>query len=72
MSDRINMLPLTDYELSVNAKMADIHRQSLIKKLERINGNPIERQNTLDEIEACSAISQKARRIDDARLKVAQ
>jgi len=66
MSDRINMLPLTDYELSVNAKMADIHRQSLIKKLERINGN------TLDEIEACSAISQKARRIDDARLKVAQ
>ena len=72
MSDHNNLLSLTDYELSVTAKMADIHRQSLIKKLSRIVDNPTERQGTLDEIQACSSISQKARRIDDARLKVAQ
>jgi len=65
----MNQLELTDYELAVNAKMADIHRQSLIKKLGRIGDNPTERQNTLDEIEACSAISRKARHLDDIRLK---
>jgi hypothetical protein len=64
----MNRLELTDYELTINAKMADIHRQSLIKKLARISNNETERQNTLDEIEACSSISQKARRLDDARL----
>jgi hypothetical protein len=67
----MNKLELTDFELAVNAKMADIHRQALVKKLSRIGDNPTERQNTLDEIDACSAISHKARQLDDARLKVA-
>lgn len=68
----MNHLPLTDFELAVNAKMADIHRQSLIKKLDRIGDNEIERKNTLDEIEATSSIGRKARQLDDARLRVAQ
>jgi len=72
MSDHINLLPLTDYQLSVNAKMADIHRQALIKKLGRIGDNETERQNTLDEIEACSAISKQARLLDDTRLRAVQ
>ncbi len=68
----MNRLELTDFELTVNAKMADIHRQALIKKLARIGDNETERQNTLDEIEACSSISQKARLIDDSRLRAVQ
>jgi hypothetical protein len=68
----MNRLELTDFELTVNAKMADIHRQALIKKLGRIGDNETERQNTLDEIEACSSISQKARLIDDTRLRAVQ
>jgi hypothetical protein len=68
----MNRLELTDFELAVNAKMADIHRQALIKKLSRIGDNPTERKNTLDEIAACSAISQKARRLDDGRLRQVQ
>jgi hypothetical protein len=68
----MNRLELTDFELTVNAKMADIHRQALIKKLARIGDNETERQNTLDEIEACSSISQKARLIDDTRLRAVQ
>ncbi|HYJ95125.1 MAG TPA: hypothetical protein VEV86_10925 [Vicinamibacterales bacterium] len=69
MNEHTNLLPLTDYQLSVNAKMADIHRQALIKKLSRIGDNETERQNTLDEIQACSEISQAARLLDDKRLR---
>jgi hypothetical protein len=65
----MNQLELTDFELATTAKGMDIHRQSLIKKLDRIGSNPVERKNTLDEIEACSAISRKARHLDDKRLK---
>jgi len=68
----MNRLELTDFELTVNAKMADIHRQALIKKLTRIGDNETERQNTLAEIEACSSISRKARLIDDSRLRAVQ
>jgi len=71
MSDVTNYLPLTDFELSVASKMADIHRQSLRKKLTRIDpDNETERENTLAEIEASSAIGRKARHLDDARLRV--
>ena len=63
-----NFLELTDFELEVNGKMADIHRQSLKKKLKR----PLEdaeRERTIAEIEATSSIGRKARLLDDAKLR---
>jgi len=71
MSDVTNYLPLTDFELTVTAKGIDIHRQSLMKKLRRIDpNNDVERESTIQEIEACSRISRKARQLDDAKLRV--
>jgi|KBSMisStandDraft_5_1062788.scaffolds.fasta_scaffold180194_2 hypothetical protein len=71
MSDEhVNLLSLTNFELEVNGKMADIHRQALKRKLKRPLTDA-EREFTIQEIEACSRISRKARQLDDAKLRVA-
>ena len=63
-----NFLELTDFELEVNGKMADIHRQSLKKKLKRpLDDN--ERERTIAEIEATSSIGRKSRLLDDVKLR---
>jgi hypothetical protein len=65
----MNYLELTDFELEVNSKMADIHRQALKKKLKRVDSNDMERANTIAEIEATSSIGRKSRLLDDANLR---
>jgi hypothetical protein len=64
----MNYLELTDFELEVNSKMADIHRQALKKKLKRVDDD-MERANTIAEIEATSSIGRKSRLLDDANLR---
>jgi hypothetical protein len=64
----MNYLELTDFELEVNSKMADIHRQALKKKLKRVDDD-MERENTIAEIEATSSIGRKSRLLDDANLR---
>lgn len=65
----MNKLELTDEEISLVSKCMDIHRQALVRKLQRLDNQEMEREFTLGEIEACSSISRKARHIDDTRLR---
>ena len=59
----------TDDELAATAKAVDVHRQALVRKLERIGrSNQAERDNTLAEIRACSSASHKMRVIHDEQL----
>lgn len=40
--------------LAITAKALDIHRQALIHKLDRVDGNKAEKQRTLQDIADCS------------------
>ena len=56
-------------ELAAVAKATDVHRQALVRKLQRISDtNPSEQNRTLEEIRACSSASAKMRRVHDAQL----
>jgi hypothetical protein len=55
-------------ELAITSKALDIHRQSLIHKLDRHGLSRIERERTLQDIEDCSAAAQRFRQEHDALL----
>jgi len=55
-------------ELAVTAKALDVHRQSLIRKLDRIGNNAAERTRTLQEIRDCSNAAKRFREAEDAYL----
>lgn len=52
--------------LAITAKALDIHRQALIHKLDRVDGNKAEKQRTLQDIEDCSEAANLFRREHDA------
>lgn len=54
--------------LAVTSKALDIHRQSLIGKLDRVGNNKEERRRTLQEIEDCSEAATLFRREQNAYL----
>jgi hypothetical protein len=56
-------------ELAVTAKALDIHRQSLIHKLERPNTPETEKQRTMKEIESCSSAAARFRQEHDEYLR---
>ena len=55
-------------ELAVTAKALDVHRQSLIRKLDRVGNNTTERKRTLQEISSCSSAATRFREAHDALL----
>jgi hypothetical protein len=55
-------------ELAVAAKALDVHRQSLIRKLDRVGNNANERKRTLQEIASCSSAATRFREAHDAIL----
>jgi hypothetical protein len=55
-------------ELAVTTKALDIHRQSLINKLERANTPATEKQRTMQEIESCSRAASRFRAEHDGYL----
>jgi hypothetical protein len=55
-------------ELAVAAKALDVHRQSLIRKLDRIGNNANERKRTMQEITSCSNAAARFREAHDAQL----
>lgn len=55
-------------ELAVTAKALDVHRQSLIRKLERPNLPANERRRTLREISSCSSAAARFRKAHDELL----
>jgi hypothetical protein len=59
-------------ELAVTTKALDIHRQSLINKLERPNTPETEKKRTMQEIDACSAAASRFRREHDEYLREQQ
>jgi hypothetical protein len=52
-------------ELAVITKALDIHRQSLINKLERPNTPEHEKKRTMQEIEHCSSAATRFRQVHD-------
>lgn len=65
----LDLNDLDDSELAATAKAVDVHRQSLVRKLQRISDtNPAEQARTLAEIQSCSSASAKMRRVHDAQL----
>ena len=61
-------------ELAVTAKALDVHRQSLIRKLNRENLPANEHKRTLEEITSCSQAAKRFREAEDeylARQRVA-
>lgn len=56
-------------ELAVIGKALDIHRQSLINKLERPNTPENEKKRTMQEIESCSSAATRFRREHDEYLR---
>ena len=62
-------LDLNEAEFAATAKAVDVHRQALVRKLDRIGDtNPAEQARTLDEIRACSSASAKMRAVHDDQL----
>ena len=59
-------------ELAVIGKALDIHRQSLINKLERPNTPDNEKRRTMQEIESCSAAATRVRSEHDEYLREQQ
>jgi hypothetical protein len=55
-------------ELAVTAKALDVHRQALIRKLDRVGTSKAERQRTLDEITSCSSAASRFRQAHDELL----
>ena len=55
-------------ELAVTAKALDVHRQSLIRKLDRIGNNVNERRRTMQEIESCTSAASRFREAHDVYL----
>lgn len=65
-------LELDEAELAATAKAVDVHRQALVRKLDRIgSSDQAEKARTLEEIQACSSASSKIRSVHDAQLAVA-
>lgn len=56
-------------ELAVTAKALDVHRQSLIRKLERPELPDREYKRTVEEIESCSKAAKRFRAAEDALIK---
>jgi hypothetical protein len=54
--------------LAVTAKALDVHRQSLIRKLDRVGNNTNERKRTMQEINSCSSAATRFREAHDALL----
>lgn len=59
-------------ELAVVTKALDIHRQSLINKLERPGTPDAEKKRTMQEIESCSSAATRFRREHDEYLREQQ
>jgi hypothetical protein len=59
-------------ELAVVTKALDIHRQSLINKLERPNTPDHEKKRTMQEIESCSSAATRFRAVHDEYLREQQ
>lgn len=55
-------------ELAVTAKALDVHRQSLIRKLERPDLPARERKRTIDEITSCSSACKRFRAAEDEHI----
>lgn len=55
-------------ELAVTAKALDVHRQSLIRKLDRVGNNTNERKRTMQEITSCTNAATRFREAHDALL----
>lgn len=59
-------------ELAIAGKALDIHRQSLINKLERANTPQGEKDRTIQEIELCSSAAKRFRDAHDEYLRERQ
>lgn len=59
-------------ELAVTAKALDVHRQSLIRKLERPDLPARERKRTVDEIGSCSRACKRFRNAEDEYIATQQ
>lgn len=62
-----NPLTFTDAELAAVAKSTDVHRQSLMRRIDAVS-DPHGRAAMADEIEACDSASQKIKAEQRRRL----